>query len=64
METQTVMLTDTVQMFIFIIGGVTGTIISLNLVGGISGLFNTLNEAGLTNFEHLLLPAKDSHFPW
>lgn len=64
MNSQTVMLTDTVQMFIFVIGGVVGSILALNLVGGINGLFSIFNSAGLADFNHLLRPVKDSHFPW
>ncbi|GMH41228.1 hypothetical protein BSKO_09138 [Bryopsis sp. KO-2023] len=59
-----VMLTDTIQMFIFLTGGLLGTYLSLNLVGGISGLFVAFDEAGLTEFSHLLRPVTDSEFPW
>lgn len=58
------MLIDAVQMVIFLFGGFMGTIISLKLVGGISGLFNKLERDGLEQFPHLIRPATDDSFPW
>lgn len=58
------MLIDAIQMVIFLFGGFMGTIIAFNLVGGMSGLFNRLEEDGLEQFPHLIRPATDNSFPW
>ena len=61
------MLTDTLQMFIFVFGGLLGTGFSLHLVGGLSGLFHvfsTVRGGKLESFNHLMRPADDNDFPW
>lgn len=59
-----VMLTDTVQMVIFVVGGLAGTIAAFKLSGGQSGLFQGLEDAGLSDFPHVIRPANDREFPW
>ncbi|CAD7705318.1 unnamed protein product [Ostreobium quekettii] len=62
-----VMLTDTLQMCIFLFGGLIGSYYALNLVGGISGLFSTLGNVrggSLSQLEHALRPPNDRLFPW
>lgn len=41
-----------------------GTAISLNLVGGIGGLFQSLESFGLDRFPHVLRPPNSKDFPW
>lgn len=60
------MLTDTIQMLIFVFGGLMGTGFALHLVGGLSGMFDKLSreDIGLESFRHVLQPASDSIVPW
>ena len=67
MLSQAVMLTDTLQMFIFVFGGLLGTAFSLRLVGGLSGLFHrmaSVRGGSLEYFNHLMRPVDDNDFPW
>ncbi|GMH41065.1 hypothetical protein BSKO_08975 [Bryopsis sp. KO-2023] len=59
-----VMLTDTVQMVIFVFGGLVGTLVSLKLVGGVSGLFSIFRKTDLDYMTHLIHPLNDRDFPW
>lgn len=58
------MLTDTVQMVIFLFGGLIGTGLSLHLVGGLSGLFKILEERNLGYMTHMVRSVKDRDYPW
>ena len=58
------MFTDALQLMIFLIGGLTGTITSLNLVGGIPGLFDRLERAGLDDAPHMFRSIDDRDYPW
>ena len=61
-----VMLTDSIQTVIFLVGGLIGTGFSLHLVGGLFSMFDKLssNETGLGRLQHVLRPANDRDVPW
>ncbi|GMH41201.1 hypothetical protein BSKO_09111 [Bryopsis sp. KO-2023] len=59
-----VMLIDTVQMGIFLFGGILGSIIAFSRVDGIRGLFDTFKAAHLSEFPHLLRAPSDNDYPW
>lgn len=59
-----VMLTDTIQMFIFLFGGIFGAIKSLQLVGGIGGLFDIFKSRDLDYMTHMVHAADDKDYPW
>ena len=59
------MFTDTIQTCIFLFGGLLGTAISLNMVGGLYGMFDTLSrdDIGLGQLRHTVRPADDRDAP-
>lgn len=59
-----VMLIDGIQMIIFLAGGILGSAVAFNLVGGMSGLLHLLKDENLAYFPHLLRPPTDTFFPW
>ncbi|CAD7696856.1 unnamed protein product [Ostreobium quekettii] len=59
-----VMFTDTVQMFMFVIGGFIGTHTALKLVGGMTGLFSVLRDNGQEYMTHMLHNVHVNDFPW
>ncbi|CAK0874295.1 unnamed protein product [Prorocentrum cordatum] len=59
-----VMYTDSSQAIIFIVGGIAGCIVALTKIGGVSGMVDTLNDAGLGYFTHTLRPISDIDYPW
>lgn len=58
------MWTDALQTVILLTGGLVGSITALRTVGGIHGLFQKLDAANLTQFQHLKRPLNDRDFPW
>lgn len=58
------MITDTVQMVIFLFGGLLGTGLSLRLVGGLSGLFQILEGRNLGYMTHMVRSVNDRDYPW
>ncbi|GMH41514.1 hypothetical protein BSKO_09424 [Bryopsis sp. KO-2023] len=59
-----VMLTDSIQMVIFLVGGIFGSIKSLQLVGGIGGLFDIFRERDLDYMTHMIHAPDDRDYPW
>jgi len=61
---KTVMYTDALQLVIFLVGGLAGAITSFNLVGGMQGLFDKYQEAGLVDAPHVFRSIDDRDYPW
>lgn len=59
-----VMLTDTIQMVIFLVGGFFGAVKSLQLVGGIDNLFDIFKSRDLDYMTHMIHGADDRDYPW
>lgn len=57
------MLTDSIQLLIFVVGGIAGSITSFNLVGGMHGLHEKLDQVGLGYFFHIARPLDDRDYP-
>jgi SSS family solute:Na+ symporter len=60
-----VVLTDTLQLFIFILGGLAGTFLALSRVGGLDGLYDKiLDNPGINDdFLHPLRSVDDKDYP-
>eukprot|EP00210_Caulerpa_lentillifera_P005478 g5238.t1 len=60
-----VMLTDTIQTFIFLFGGLFGLAYSLDLVGGLFSMFDELSDdrIGLERLRHTIRPVSDRDVP-
>lgn len=63
-QLKAVMVTDSIQMLIFLVGGLAGSIKALELVGGISGLFKILRDHDLDYMTHMIHPPDDKSYPW
>lgn len=60
---QAVMYTDVLQAAIFMVGGFGGLAVALQRTGGLSGIKDTLADAGLGAHLHLIRPSSDVNNP-
>lgn len=58
------MLTDTVQMLIFVFGGLAGAIKCLQLIGGLDNVFSILQERDRGFMTHVIHSPDDRDYPW
>lgn len=58
-----VIMTDVVQMFIFLFGGCLGTVIAFSKIGGWNGLVSVLDQSQLSYFMHWNRGIRDADFP-
>lgn len=58
------MLTDAVQMLIFVFGGLAGAIRCLQLIGGFQNVFSILRERNLDFMTHVIHSPDDRDYPW